>query len=470
MATRGARILAMVFSNYNIDSTEESTGNTSGVSSELNIIEPEETDYFQDSESGQNAISTSAQNLNNIEEDDEPDEPFQDSGSSYKPTDSEDSDSGKNNILQPSERKNRGFASVTENPKKKRARKGHPEPNTWKRNINQTSRMKGQSYSVVKKTKDIAKNTVIQRKQRELGPRCNSSMCLKSKEKRQCYKISEEQRQAVFKLFWSDMNWNERKIFVATLVHRVNVKQRTTQKASSPKNYTLKYHLKIENELVPVCKKMFSSTLHLGEWTIANWVKKSTTGIMSSTSKFPNKVQALNVEKRLQVRYFLNKLPKMESHYCRASTSKLYLEPTITTYSDMYKIFTEEVGGSCASRDVFISEMQAMNIAMFQPRKDQCDLCFSHKQGNIETCDYETHIMDKDSVRVEKELDKENAIKVKVTVFTMDVQAAQLVPYLPAGMLYFKQKLPCHNFTIYNLATDKVVVLLYMARGGRRRR
>ncbi|GLV46769.1 hypothetical protein CBL_21438, partial [Carabus blaptoides fortunei] len=145
---------------------------------------------------------------------------------------------------------------------------------------------------------------------------------------------------------------------------------------SSRKNYTLKYHLKIENGLMPVCKKMFSSTLHLGEWTIANWVKKSTTGIVSSTSKFPNKVQALNVEKRLQ----------------------------------------------------------AMNIAVFQPRKDQCDPCFSHKQGNIETCDYETHIMDKDRVRVEEELDKENAIKGKVTVFTMDVQAVQLVPYLPAGM------------------------------------
>ncbi|GLV43797.1 hypothetical protein CBL_11623 [Carabus blaptoides fortunei] len=132
MGTRGARILAMGFSN-NSDkgSTQEFTGNTSGAPSELNIIE--QTDYFPDSGSGQNATNTSAQNLNNIEEDDEPDERFQDSGSSYKPTDSEGSDSGKNNILQPRERKNRGFALVTENRKTKRARKGHSEPNMEKK-------------------------------------------------------------------------------------------------------------------------------------------------------------------------------------------------------------------------------------------------------------------------------------------------------------------------------------------------
>ncbi|GLV44547.1 hypothetical protein CBL_12106 [Carabus blaptoides fortunei] len=156
MENRGVRILAMVFSN-NSDkgSTQEFTGNTSGAPSELNIIE--ETDYFPDSESGQNANNTSAQNLNNIEEDHEPDEPFQDSGSSYKPTVSEDSDSGKNNILQPRERKNRGFALVTENRKTKHARKGHSEPNMEKKYKSDLKNEGAKLFSREKKRKILPK-------------------------------------------------------------------------------------------------------------------------------------------------------------------------------------------------------------------------------------------------------------------------------------------------------------------------
>ncbi|CAH1111751.1 unnamed protein product [Psylliodes chrysocephalus] len=38
----------------------------------------------------------------------------------------------------------------------------------------------------------------------------------------------------------------------------------------------------------------------------------------------------------------------------------------------------------------------------------------------------------------------------------MDLQAVKLSPFLPAGKIYFKTKLFCHNFTLYNLATRDV--------------
>ena len=44
---------------------------------------------------------------------------------------------------------------------------------------------------------------------------------------------------------------------------------------------------------------------------------------------------------------------------------------------------------------------------------------------------------------------------------SIDVQAVQLVPDIQAGMVYFKQKLACHNYTIYNLKDDKVVCYVW---------
>lgn len=63
--------------------------------------------------------------------------------------------------------------------------------------------------------------------------------------------------------------------------------------------------------------------------------------------------------------------------------------------------------------------------------------------------------------RQEKSLDKDKALTGEVCAYTMDVQAVQLVPCLPAGMIYLKQKLACHNFTVYSLADNKVVCYVW---------
>lgn len=36
-----------------------------------------------------------------------------------------------------------------------------------------------------------------------------------------------------------------------------------------------------------------------------------------------------------------------------------------------------------------------------------------------------------------------------------------MIPHLPAGSLYFKQKLKCHQFTIYNIANGDVICYVW---------
>jgi len=60
----------------------------------------------------------------------------------------------------------------------------------------------------------------------------------------------------------------------------------------------------------------------------------------SSQNSIPRKTKTNN---KMFVSTFLESLPKMESHYCRKSTSKLYLEPLVQSHLQLYNIYTEKL-------------------------------------------------------------------------------------------------------------------------------
>lgn len=69
----------------------------------------------------------------------------------------------------------------------------------------------------------------------------------------------------------------------------------------------------------------------------------------------------------------------------------------------------------------------------------------------------EAHHSRNDCARNEKERDKLSAIAGQVKAFTVNIQVVQMISHLPAGSLYFKQKLKRHQFTIYNIANGDVI-------------
>jgi len=106
---------------------------------------------------------------------------------------------------------------------------------------------------------------------------CTSSHLLKNPEgwdhhvaakranKAKCSEFSEDVRSEVFRTFWSEMNWDQRKVFVASNVDKV-MKQRTrTEEDTSRRGHSYVYHLKNGEICKRVCKEMFLSTLCLGE-------------------------------------------------------------------------------------------------------------------------------------------------------------------------------------------------------------
>lgn len=127
-----------------------------------------------------------------------------------------------------------------------------------------------------------------------------------------------------------------------------------------------------------------------------------------------------------------------------------------TLYSEYKKYCTANTKKAACYR-LFHETFTDLNIGLYSPRKDKCDICCSYEAGNIPDEQYQTHQNRKECARIEKDHDKEASENDdSVMVITMDVQAVLLCPKLNASALYYKSKLQCHNFTIYDLNTKDV--------------
>ena len=339
---------------------------------------------------------------------------------------------------------------------RKKAPNGMANSDTWFRNCNKLQRLRGEAYCSSVKNEQ---GEFPEQAPRFMGPRCDSKRCERV---RSCHLLSDEDRQRIFSTFWSSMDWDQRKIYVVGLADMVDVERKKS--ASNRRQKTVKYHLKKGDAKLQVCKNMFLSTLCLGEWMVQSWLKKAEDGMIPAKSRSMPQMSRSTENLRENVRKFLNDIPKLPSHYCRASSSKLYLEPHFRSLADVYKVFREkhsDSGENVASRQVFADEFSRMNLAIFMPKKDQCDKCCAFKTGNISEDDYQEHVKRKDKARQSKENDKKRAEDGECHAITMDVQAVQLVPQLQASALYFRQKLAVHNFTFYNLSTNEVVCYVW---------
>jgi len=157
---------------------------------------------------------------------------------------------------------------------------------------------------------------------------------------------------------------------------------------------------------------------------------------------------------------FFNSLPKLPSHYCRQSTRKLFLQTEINSISHLYNIYCD----NCKTDDEqpvvtkkFVDVFKENNLSIFSPKKDQCDVCCQYSVNNLSEEKYQIHISRKNLGREEKTKDKLNAEAGNCHVFSCDLMAVQLLPYCQASAIYYKIKLACHNYTVYNLRTHEAV-------------
>nr|CAI5848981.1 unnamed protein product [Callosobruchus analis] len=207
------------------------------------------------------------------------------------------------------------------------------------------------------------------------------------------------------------MDWGQKKIFVSGLIDVCPPKSRKKNSSCTvpKKTVTLNYHLKKDNKRLSVCKLMFLNTLGIGEWSAREWALK---GQHKSSLHVKKCNVPLKPKGNEHLESFLNELPKIPSHYCRSQSSKLYLEPIFKSQKEVFDVYVENCSESKIkplSLTQFKKFFIKMNIGLFQPKKDQCDLCCMHEVNNISEEKWLEHQQMKEDARREMKADTERA-------------------------------------------------------------
>lgn len=151
---------------------------------------------------------------------------------------------------------------------KKRNKRFKVDKKAWVSEKNKQRRQEGKTYFGREKKQDCW-NYNKTKDARSIKSRCLSKIGKYSTLK--CETIDEDVR-SIFNRFWS-LTWGEKKTLVnewVTTIPIVRPRNRNTEGTTKRTN-TYVYHLKINDQSVKVCRKMFLNTLDLGRWTVQNW-------------------------------------------------------------------------------------------------------------------------------------------------------------------------------------------------------
>lgn len=322
-------------------------------------------------------------------------------------------------------------------------------------------------------------NYDIERQPKQIKERCTCKT--KKNGVLKCELVSDEKRKYMFDYFWT-LNWGEKKLYVDNTVKSSPVARPRDRKdaQTSRRNQTFIYYLKIKEEEIRVCRKMYLNTLGLGRMSVQKWKQKlgsfdnSVENFNSDGAIKPSAYRQQQNEKKKpfikeneNLTEFLDSLPTMESHYCRSSSSKNYLLPEWTSKEELYRFYKTD---GCQTKNIkflsftsFNKAFESKNMALFRPKKDECEICEKFKNGFIGEEQYNAHIVRKNEARAEKQKD----VKNEKYVFTVDLQAVLMSPKSNISSLYYKTKLCVHNLCFYNLLNkDGYCYLWHEGEGG----
>ena len=149
-------------------------------------------------------------------------------------------------------------------------------------------------------------------------------------------------------------------------------------------------------------------------------------------------ISSRKADRKFNVDEFSNLLPRSLSPYCRASSSKLYLELLFQSFADAYNLYLtkcKEKHRRHLSRQVLKNIFDELTLALFHRRKYKCDVCVRYDCGYIDE-----HQEGTEGPQDTKSADKRTVILSlnragdKTSVCCMDLQAITVVLTLLYGL------------------------------------
>ncbi|KAK3931453.1 putative dipeptidyl-aminopeptidase B [Frankliniella fusca] len=302
-----------------------------------------------------------------------------------------------------------------------------------------------------------------QRGQREIREGC-SATC-----KRRCKEhITYERRQKLFGIYYGSKSKEAQWMILGKLVKRVPVKRHTVAGDTTPsRKSTFQYFLSDDkNNQIRVCQSMFLGTFDISMTVVKTALQKNSPD--KRGKQVINRPNRISAELKEGVKNHIKSFPKIASHYCREETKREYLHENLSI-AKMYRMYVTERGKNTPHtatvrqyRDVFNT---CFNLGFYQPKKDQCSLCVrwkdlqeGKKQVNFDidfVQEYKEHETAKklarDFKQASKDLSRSEQNKDgKIKVICFDLEKVFFCPKSEVGEFFYKRKLSCYNFTVFD--------------------
>lgn len=331
-------------------------------------------------------------------------------------------------------------------------RKRKRQPEKWKRNVIKKKREAGEEYINIKGQR-IQKKMVRAGCEVTCNYNCSTKISDSEREdiKNRFYKLSDDQKYKYYN------EYTERK----------QTARKRTEKENSRRKYSFLYYLPRVNIKEKVCKKFFCNTLDISVKRIYYFYKKKDT---DNTKITPTPQKGRYVKKQTstmkieEVMNHIKSFPVQESHYCRATTKRQYLDPRLSI-TKMYSLYVElhkEPVKENIYRKIF---NEKFNLSFYRPKKDTCDICCEYKGISIPNEDqklkYEEHIIRKAEGDEERAKDRQmNPKNTNTAVISFDLENIFSLPKANISCFYYTSKLTVYNLTghcnLDNSATNAI--------------
>lgn len=195
----------------------------------------------------------------------------------------------------------------------------------------------------------------------------------------------------------------------------------------SPRWNNMGFYFHRNDQLVWVCKLFFMNTLDINSCPIRMVLEKQNkvANVLMEEDKSGKHSKQLKIDESIKegIRQFIDSIPKIESHYMRANTSKHFIDGK--TISEIHRDYMAH----CWEKNVDYGNYMLLfyrlfttefNISFFVPKKDQCDLCtaYVNTKGEENTRleeKYNTHLTE-NYPGLKRELIKK---KIQLLLFTI---------------------------------------------------
>lgn len=288
-------------------------------------------------------------------------------------------------------------------------------------------------------------------------------------------KINDTAREEIFSSFWNLAELQRQREFIVAHTEPIKPKYRYSN-TQDFRNLNSAFYFEVSKTRIRVCKTFFKATLDINDRPIRTALtKKTETGFLEGDMRGKHGNQpTVDIEIKDGVRNFIKAIPRIESHYLRAQSTREYIESG-KSLADLYRDYKEDrerqqlpFANLVMFNRIFNGEF---NISFYVPKKDQCDLCESFKNADEERKQellnsYNLHQKEKELSRKEKDADKRNPNGAYVAVY--DLQAIMPLPKGLISSFYYKSKMNCFNFTISDLNAKNVECYFWNETEGKR--